>query len=92
MVAGSILLLAVILITHAIVYTQPPDWNEELQAARDLPQGSLEERLQRDKAVLQVNLEAVIWLDVIGCISSSFFLFFFFFNSLSYTFHSYLFS
>uniref|UniRef100_I3K7Q7 Clustered mitochondria protein homolog n=1 Tax=Oreochromis niloticus TaxID=8128 RepID=I3K7Q7_ORENI len=33
----------------------PPDWNEELQAARDLPQGSLEERLQRDKAVLQVN-------------------------------------
>uniref|UniRef100_A0A3Q4GK75 Clustered mitochondria protein homolog n=1 Tax=Neolamprologus brichardi TaxID=32507 RepID=A0A3Q4GK75_NEOBR len=31
----------------------PPDWNEELQAARDLPQGSLEERLQRDKAVLQ---------------------------------------
>lgn len=35
--------------------TQPPDWNEELQAARDLPQGSLEERLQRDKAVLQVN-------------------------------------
>ncbi|XP_030592954.1 clustered mitochondria protein homolog [Archocentrus centrarchus] len=35
--------------------TQAPDWNEELQAARDLPQGSLEERLQRDKAVLQVN-------------------------------------
>uniref|UniRef100_A0A3B4BDJ6 Clu domain-containing protein n=1 Tax=Periophthalmus magnuspinnatus TaxID=409849 RepID=A0A3B4BDJ6_9GOBI len=28
---------------------QAPDWNEELQAARDLPQGSLEERLQRDK-------------------------------------------
>ncbi|XP_072244123.1 clustered mitochondria protein homolog [Leuresthes tenuis] len=35
--------------------TQVPDWNEELQAARDLPQGSLEERLQRDKALLQVN-------------------------------------
>ncbi|KAM4746327.1 LOW QUALITY PROTEIN: clustered mitochondria protein homolog [Anableps anableps] len=34
---------------------QTPDWNEELQAARDLPQGSLEERLQRDKALLQVN-------------------------------------
>uniref|UniRef100_A0A3B4B9Z3 Clu domain-containing protein n=1 Tax=Periophthalmus magnuspinnatus TaxID=409849 RepID=A0A3B4B9Z3_9GOBI len=34
---------------------QAPDWNEELQAARDLPQGSLEERLQRDKALLQVN-------------------------------------
>lgn len=49
-----------ILITHAFVYTQPPDWNEELQAARDLPQGRLEERLQRDKAVLQVNIEAVI--------------------------------
>ncbi|XP_062238065.1 clustered mitochondria protein homolog isoform X1 [Platichthys flesus] len=32
-----------------------PDWNEELQAARDLSQGSLEERLQRDRAVLQVN-------------------------------------
>lgn len=32
-----------------------PDWNEELQAARDLPQGSLEERLQRDRAVVQVN-------------------------------------
>ncbi|XP_017269380.1 clustered mitochondria protein homolog [Kryptolebias marmoratus] len=35
--------------------TQAPDWNEELQAARDLPQGSLEERLQRDRALLQVN-------------------------------------
>ncbi|XP_068994474.1 clustered mitochondria protein homolog [Embiotoca jacksoni] len=35
--------------------TQALDWNEELQAARDLPQGSLEERLQRDKALLQVN-------------------------------------
>lgn len=35
--------------------TQAPDWNEELQTARDLPQGSLEERLQRDKALLQVN-------------------------------------
>lgn len=34
---------------------QAPDWNEELQAARDLPQGNLEERLQRDKALLQVN-------------------------------------
>ncbi|XP_013869880.1 clustered mitochondria protein homolog [Austrofundulus limnaeus] len=34
---------------------QAPDWNEELQAARDLPQGSLEERLQRDRALLQVN-------------------------------------
>nr|XP_019956484.1 PREDICTED: clustered mitochondria protein homolog [Paralichthys olivaceus] len=32
-----------------------PDWNEELQTARNLPQGSLEERLQRDRAVLQVN-------------------------------------
>uniref|UniRef100_A0AAQ5XVM9 Clu domain-containing protein n=1 Tax=Amphiprion ocellaris TaxID=80972 RepID=A0AAQ5XVM9_AMPOC len=35
--------------------TQAPDWNEELQAARDLPQGSLEERLQRDRTLLQVN-------------------------------------
>ncbi|KAM3610958.1 uncharacterized protein V6R79_011205 [Siganus canaliculatus] len=35
--------------------TQAPDWNEELQAARDLPRGTLEERLQRDKAMLQVN-------------------------------------
>ncbi|XP_051278786.1 clustered mitochondria protein homolog isoform X2 [Dicentrarchus labrax] len=35
--------------------TQAPDWNEELQAARDLPLGSLEERLQRDRALLQVN-------------------------------------
>lgn len=35
--------------------TQAPDWNEELQAARDLPQGSLEERLQRERALLQVN-------------------------------------
>uniref|UniRef100_A0A8D0ATA9 Clustered mitochondria protein homolog n=1 Tax=Sander lucioperca TaxID=283035 RepID=A0A8D0ATA9_SANLU len=35
--------------------TEAPDWNEELQAARDLPQGSLEERLQRDRALLQVN-------------------------------------
>ncbi|KAM7391868.1 hypothetical protein PAMP_022519 [Pampus punctatissimus] len=35
--------------------SQAPDWNEELQAARDLPQGSLEERLRREKALLQVN-------------------------------------
>lgn len=35
--------------------TQAPDWNEELQTARDLPLGSLEERLQRDRALLQVN-------------------------------------
>ncbi|XP_070689423.1 clustered mitochondria protein homolog [Pempheris klunzingeri] len=35
--------------------TQAPDWNEELQAARGLPMGSLEERLQRDRALLQVN-------------------------------------
>ncbi|XP_018524789.1 clustered mitochondria protein homolog [Lates calcarifer] len=34
---------------------QAPDWNEELQAARDLPQGTREERLQRDRAVIQVN-------------------------------------
>lgn len=33
---------------------QAPDWNEELQAARDLPVSSLEERLQRDRALLQV--------------------------------------
>lgn len=59
-VAGNSLLLAVVLIVHAIVYTQAPDWNEELQTARDLPQGSLEERLQRDKTILQVNINAVI--------------------------------
>lgn len=35
--------------------TRAPDWNEELQAARDLPQRSLEERLHRDRALLQVN-------------------------------------
>ncbi|XP_034026041.1 clustered mitochondria protein homolog [Thalassophryne amazonica] len=34
---------------------QAPDWNEELQAARDMPQRSVEERLQRDRALLQVN-------------------------------------
>uniref|UniRef100_A0A8C4Z516 Clu domain-containing protein n=1 Tax=Gadus morhua TaxID=8049 RepID=A0A8C4Z516_GADMO len=34
---------------------QAPDWNEELQAARDLPQGTLEERLWRDRTLLQVN-------------------------------------
>uniref|UniRef100_A0A8B9KFH0 Clustered mitochondria protein homolog n=1 Tax=Astyanax mexicanus TaxID=7994 RepID=A0A8B9KFH0_ASTMX len=39
---------------------QAPDWNEELQAARDLPQTTLEERLQRDKALLQVN-SAFVW-------------------------------
>lgn len=33
---------------------QAPDWNEELQAARDLPISSLEERLQRDRTLLQV--------------------------------------
>ncbi|XP_051524200.1 clustered mitochondria protein homolog isoform X2 [Myxocyprinus asiaticus] len=40
--------------------TQAPDWNKELQAARDLPQRSLEERLQRDRALLQVN-SAFVW-------------------------------
>ncbi|CAL8248249.1 unnamed protein product [Merluccius merluccius] len=39
---------------------QAPDWNEELQAARDLPQGSLEERLWRDRTLLQVN-SAFVW-------------------------------
>lgn len=39
---------------------QAPDWNEELQAARDLPQGSQEERLQRDRALLQVN-SSFVW-------------------------------
>lgn len=41
--------------------TQSPDWNEELQIARDLPQGCLEERLQRDRALLQVN-SAFVWV------------------------------
>ncbi|KAJ8263508.1 hypothetical protein COCON_G00159650 [Conger conger] len=40
--------------------SQAPDWNDELQAARDLPQGSTEERLQRDRALLQVN-SAFVW-------------------------------
>ncbi|KAG7481055.1 hypothetical protein MATL_G00062720 [Megalops atlanticus] len=40
--------------------TQAPDWNEELQAARDLPKGSVEERLLRDRALLQVN-SAFVW-------------------------------
>ncbi|XP_056130596.1 clustered mitochondria protein homolog [Lampris incognitus] len=44
---------------------QAPDWNEELQAARDLPQGSLEERLQRDRALLQVN-SAFVWAVTLG--------------------------
>uniref|UniRef100_A0A673MDC3 Si:ch211-166a6.5 n=1 Tax=Sinocyclocheilus rhinocerous TaxID=307959 RepID=A0A673MDC3_9TELE len=39
---------------------QAPDWNKELQTARDLPQRSLEERLQRDRALLQVN-SAFVW-------------------------------
>ncbi|XP_073675384.1 clustered mitochondria protein homolog [Garra rufa] len=39
---------------------QTPDWNKELQTARDLPQRSLEERLQRDRALLQVN-SAFVW-------------------------------
>ncbi|XP_068166681.1 clustered mitochondria protein homolog isoform X2 [Antennarius striatus] len=34
---------------------QAPDWNEELQVARDLPVRTLEEKLQRDRALLQVN-------------------------------------
>ncbi|XP_077570768.1 clustered mitochondria protein homolog [Stigmatopora nigra] len=34
---------------------QTPDWNEELQVARDRPQTCLEERLQRERALLQVN-------------------------------------
>ncbi|XP_073766979.1 clustered mitochondria protein homolog [Danio rerio] len=40
--------------------SQAPDWNKELQAARDLPQRSLEERLTRDRALLQVN-GAFVW-------------------------------
>ncbi|XP_059921592.1 clustered mitochondria protein homolog isoform X1 [Gadus macrocephalus] len=39
---------------------QAPDWNEELQAARDLPQGTLEERLWRDRTLLQVNSAFVL--------------------------------
>ncbi|XP_027022642.2 clustered mitochondria protein homolog [Tachysurus fulvidraco] len=39
---------------------QAPDWNEEIQTARDLPQTTLEERLQREKALLQVN-SAFAW-------------------------------
>ncbi|XP_057687398.1 clustered mitochondria protein homolog [Corythoichthys intestinalis] len=34
---------------------QAPDWNEELQVAKDRPQTTLEERLQRERALLQVN-------------------------------------
>ncbi|XP_029016845.1 clustered mitochondria protein homolog [Betta splendens] len=34
---------------------QVPDWNEELQAARNLSQRTLEERLLREKTLLQVN-------------------------------------
>lgn len=37
------------------VCVQAPDWNEEMQTARDLPQTNLEERLQREKALLQVH-------------------------------------
>ncbi|KAJ8379812.1 hypothetical protein SKAU_G00005900 [Synaphobranchus kaupii] len=40
--------------------SQAPDWNDELQAARDLPQGTAEERLLRDRALLQVN-SAFVW-------------------------------
>ncbi|XP_026766552.3 clustered mitochondria protein homolog [Pangasianodon hypophthalmus] len=40
--------------------SQAPDWNEEMQTARDLPQTTLEERLQREKALLQVN-SAFTW-------------------------------
>ncbi|KAF7695207.1 clustered mitochondria protein homolog [Silurus meridionalis] len=39
---------------------QAPDWNEEMQTARDLPQTTLEERLQREKTLLQVN-SAFTW-------------------------------
>ncbi|KAL4646532.1 hypothetical protein GN956_G10055 [Arapaima gigas] len=39
---------------------QAPDWNEELQAARDLSQSTLEDRLLRDRAMLQVN-SAFVW-------------------------------
>lgn len=37
-----------------VVHAQAPDWNDELQTARDLPQGSIEERLLRERALLQV--------------------------------------
>uniref|UniRef100_W5MQ76 Si:ch211-166a6.5 n=1 Tax=Lepisosteus oculatus TaxID=7918 RepID=W5MQ76_LEPOC len=39
---------------------QAPDWNEELQAARDLPQSTLEERLLRSRALLQVS-SGFVW-------------------------------
>lgn len=39
---------------NCVCNQQAPDWNEELQAARDLPVSSLEERLQRDRTMLQV--------------------------------------
>ncbi|KAL2092562.1 hypothetical protein ACEWY4_012360 [Coilia grayii] len=42
------------------IIPETPDWNEELQAARGLPQKTLEERLQRDRAIQQVN-SAFVW-------------------------------
>lgn len=42
-----------------LFFLQAPDWNEELQVARDLPQGTLEERLHRDRALLQVTITTV---------------------------------
>ncbi|KAJ8285626.1 hypothetical protein GJAV_G00029030 [Gymnothorax javanicus] len=44
---------------------QAPDWNDELQAARDMPRRSIEERLQRDRALLQVN-SAFVWATAQG--------------------------
>lgn len=48
------MLLRTLNVTWCVFNVQTPDWNEELQAARDLPDSSLEERLQRDRALLQV--------------------------------------
>uniref|UniRef100_A0A3B5MG32 Clu domain-containing protein n=1 Tax=Xiphophorus couchianus TaxID=32473 RepID=A0A3B5MG32_9TELE len=45
--------------TFKQAFTTLKNWNEELQAARDLSQGSLEERLQRDKVLLQVRNKPV---------------------------------
>lgn len=45
-----------------LCWTKARDWNEELQATRELPRKNVTDRLMRDRAVFKVSLPLIICL------------------------------
>lgn len=45
--------------TAVMSTTQGRDWNEELQLAREMPRGSVAQRIERDRAVYRIHAEYV---------------------------------